>query len=192
MDFSQRESRGLFSPPNGSEPQIIPDYWRETPNSPTVTNLPYLTDEELNSLGWKGPFFNNFSYNINTHKVVWDKESREYRMVELDITQKVKLINYLKFWNSLLDSFAYLRLKDLSKTSLEVNTTLTEFAVLLSDAKNGHPNVPKIQDSILDLLDVANFTEQELISINNIFVESGMNSIYVLNRDNLQVEIAPY
>ena len=185
MDITQRESRGLFSPPNGAEPQAIPDYWRESPSSPPVTNLPDLTDEELNSLGWKGPFFNNFVYNKNRQKIVWNRETREYNTVEIDNITKIKLINYLEFWNLLLDSFVYTRLKNLSKESLEVNVLLTEFIALISDAKSGNANIQKIQDSILDLLDVSNFTEEELVQIYNIFVETGMNNTYVLSRDAL-------
>jgi len=128
---------------------------------------------------------NDFVYNKNRQKIVWNRETREYNTVEIDNITKIKLINYLEFWNLLLDSFVYTRLKNLSKESLEVNVLLTEFIALISDAKSGNANIQKIQDSILDLLDVSNFTEEELVQIYNIFVETGMNNAYVLSRDAL-------
>ena len=55
MDIFEVEARGMFSPPNGNHPQAIPDLWRSAPGEEVRTDLPSLSDEELNALGWKGP-----------------------------------------------------------------------------------------------------------------------------------------
>ena len=51
VDLAATEARGRYSPPNGNDPQTIPDYWRATPNTEPRTDLPDLTNAELNALG---------------------------------------------------------------------------------------------------------------------------------------------
>jgi hypothetical protein len=55
VDIAATEARGMFSPPNGNDPQTIPDLWRPSPGEEIRTDLPDLTDAELNALDWKGP-----------------------------------------------------------------------------------------------------------------------------------------
>jgi hypothetical protein len=54
VDLAATEARGRYSPPNGNDPQTIPDLWRPTPGEEVRTDLPDLTDAELNALDWKG------------------------------------------------------------------------------------------------------------------------------------------
>jgi hypothetical protein len=86
MDIFQIEARGMFSPPNGNHPQTIPDFWRENPGDEIRTDLPELTDEELNSLGWKGPIQMppTPGTSAHTHSYEWNKETREFDVTELD------------------------------------------------------------------------------------------------------------
>lgn len=183
MDISNIELRGMFSPPNKKEPQLIPDYWKETPTSLPVTNLPDLTDEELNSLGWKGPIqtppLPGTSY--LTHKFIWNQSTREYEAIELSDYEKRLSVNYQYFWDKLLDSLAYAKIKSESVQSLATNTIVTEFIALISDAKQGKPNVEKIQSSLLEILSAISFTDDELSEINLILTESNMLSIYSLS-----------
>jgi hypothetical protein len=182
MDIFQIEARGMFSPPNGNHPQMIPDYWRPAPGEEVRTDLPELTDEELNALGWKGPIqmppLEGTSY--YTHNYEWNKETREYDVNELDQFNKEKRVNYQKFWDDLIDSSAYSTIKATASQSLEVNTVATEFIALLTDAKNGRANVGKIQAELLEILENIPFTEEELEEIQTVFTESGMFVVYTL------------
>jgi hypothetical protein len=194
MDIFEIESRGMFSPPNGNDPQTIPDYWRPSPDEEVRTDLPYLSDEELNALGWKGPIqmppFEGTSY--FTHNYEWNKETREYDVTEVDEFEKRRRVNYQQFWDLLLDGvpgdngeltggIAYQKIKNVSMQSLEANTIGTEFIALLSDAKNSHANVEKIQEVLTEIMENIPFTEEELAEIQEIFILSGMFAVYTLS-----------
>ena len=51
-DFDATDARGMWSPPNGAAPQMLPDSWKDNPEDEYRTDLPDLTDDELNALGW--------------------------------------------------------------------------------------------------------------------------------------------
>lgn len=177
-DIVSTEKRGLFSPPNGNHPQIIPDYWRETPDSKPRTDLPDLSDAELNDLGWKGPIERNFDR--YTQDATWNRETREWDISEISEFDKQKRVNYQRFWDILIDTSAYLKIKSSASQSLLANTLATEFIALLSDAKNGNANVTKIQQSLFEIIENTSFTEEELGEIQSAFTNAGMYSIYTL------------
>lgn len=183
MDIFRIEARGMFSPPNGNHPQIIPDRWRENPGDEIRTDLPELTDEELNALGWKGPIqmppTPGTSY--YTHNYEWNTETREFDAIELDEFEKKNRVNYQKFWDELIQTSAYLTIKSSASQSLAVNTVATEFIALISDAKNSHANVEKIQEVLLDIMFNISFTSEELEEIESAFNESGMFAVYTLS-----------
>ena len=177
MDIFQIEARGLFSPPNGAEPQLIPDYWRESPDSEVRTDLPTLSDTELNNLGWKGPI----EYpDFHIYDRIWNTQTREWDLIELEQYEKEKRVNYQKFWNQLITTGAYTTIKTLAKQSLEVNTIATEFIALLSDAKNGNANVAKIQEVLFEIIENIPFTAEELQEIQSAFTAGGLYSVYTL------------
>lgn len=177
MDIFQIEARGLFSPPNGADPQLIPDYWRETPDSEPRTDLPELSDAELNALGWKGPI----EYpDFHIYDRVWNTETREWDLIELQSYEKERRINYQWFWDKLITTGAYTTIKTLAKQSLEVNTIATEFIALLSDAKNKNANIDKIQEVLFEIVENIPFTQEELGEIQSAFTGAGMYSVYTL------------
>ena len=176
MDIFQIEARGLFSPPNGAEPQLLPDYWRETPNAEPRTDLPELSDAELNALGWKGPI----EYPDPSYDRVWNTQTREWDLVELSEYDKGLKINYQGFWDQLIASDAYATIKSLAKQSLEVNTIATEFIALFSDAKNGKANVIKIQEALFEIVVNIPLTQEELSQIQTAFINAGMQVLYTL------------
>ena len=182
MDIFQIESRGMFSPPNGNHPQMIPDRWRENPGDEIRTDLPELTDEELNAVGWKGPIQMppTPGTSFYTHKYEWNTETREFDAIELDEFEKKNGVNYQKFWDELIQTSAYLTIKSSASQSLIVNTVATEFIALISDAKNSHANVEKIQGVLLDIMNIP-FTSEELEEIESAFNESGMSAVYTLS-----------
>ena len=174
------EDRGMYSPPDGGAPQILPDYWRNSPEEEPRTDLPNLTDEELNALGWKGPIQmppleNTSSY---THEYEWNEEIREYTAIELDEFEKLRRIDYGQFWELLLYTNAYSLIKLEAENSLKINTLTTEFIALISDAKNGRANVEKIQESLTEIIANIPFTQENLQEIQGILTVSGMIYTY--------------
>ena len=182
VDISATEARGMYSPPNGNDPQILPDYWRSAPGEPVRTDLPELTDKELNALGWKGPIamppLEGTSY--FTHSYQWNKETREYDATELDEYEKRRRVNYQQFWDLLLNTGAYTTIKTASTQSLQANTLATEFIALMSDAKRGQANIIKIQEVLTDIISGIAFNAEELAEIQTAFTQSGMFAIYTL------------
>ena len=205
IDFAATEARGMYSPPNGNDPQMLPDYWRSAPGEPVRTDLPELTDAELNALGWKGPIamppLEGTSY--FTHSYEWNTETREYDATELDKYERRRRVNYQQFWDLLITGIplldenrspfldenkeilttggiAYQKIKTTSSQSLEANTLTTEFIALMSDAKGGKANVEKIQQILTEIVSGIPFTPEELGEIQEAFTESGMFAVYTL------------
>ena len=182
VDISATEARGMYSPPNGNDPQTIPDYWRDSPGEEVRTDLPDLTNAELNALDWKGPIamppLEGTSY--FTHSYLWNTETREYDATELDEYERRRRVNYQLFWDLLLDTGAYTTIKSVSSQSLEANTLATEFVALMSDAKGGKANVEKIQQVLTEIVSGIPFTAQELGEIQTAFTKSGMFVVYTL------------
>ena len=179
VDIFATEARGMYSPPNGNDPQFIPDYWRATPSTEPRTDLPDLTDKQLNALGWKGPIA-DVSFDFYTQDKVWNKETREYNILELDQNQKENKVNYQQFWDKLLNTGAYTTIKTASTQSLQANTLATEFIALMSDAKRGQANIVKIQEVLTDIISGIAFNAEELAEIQTAFTQSGMSAIYTL------------
>jgi hypothetical protein len=197
VDLAATEARGRYSPPNGNDPQTIPDLWRPAPGEEVRTDLPDLTDAELNALDWKGPIqmppFAGTSY--FTHDYRWNKETREYDVTEISECDKQKRVQYQKFWDLLMDGVPLLdengeivktdgivfkKIKTASTQSLLANTLATEFIALMSDAKNGQANIEKIQEVLTEIVSGIVFNAEELAEIQAAFTQSGMFSIYTL------------
>ena len=179
VDIFATEARGMYSPPNGNDPQLIPDYWRPAPGEEVRTDLPDLTDAELNALGWKGPIA-DVSFDFYTQDKVWNKETREYDILELDQNEKEKRVAYQRFWDLLLDTGAYTKIKESASQSLLANTLATEFIALMSDAKRGQANIEKIQQILTQIISGIPFTTEELGEIQEAFTQSGMFAAYTL------------
>jgi hypothetical protein len=182
VDLAATEARGRYSPPNGNDPQTLPDLWRSAPGEPVRTDLPDLTNAELNALGWKGPIamppLEGTSY--FTHSYEWNKETREYDATELDEFEKRRRVNYQLFWDDLITTSAYTTIKTASTQSLLANTLATEFIALMSDAKRGQANIVKIQEVLIEIVSGIPFTPEELAEIQKAFTQSGMSAIYTL------------
>jgi hypothetical protein len=179
VDIFATEARGMFSPPNGNDPQTLPDYWRESlPDGPIRTDLPDLTNEELNAIGWKGPIA--MPTNFFTYSYKWNNQTREYDATELDEYEKRRRVNYQQFWDLLLNTGAYTTIKTASTQSLQANTLATEFIALMSDAKRGQANIEKIQQILTEIVSGIPFTPEELGEIQTAFTQSGMFAVYTL------------
>ena len=182
VDLAATEARGRYSPPNGNDPQTIPDLWRPAPGEEIRTDLPDLTDAELNALDWKGPIqmppFAGTSH--FTHDYQWNNETREYDATEVTEYEKQIRVQYQQFWDLLLNTNAYTTIKTASTQSLQANTLATEFIALMSDAKRGKANIIKIQEVLTDIISGIPFNEEELAEIQTAFTQSGLSVIYTL------------
>ena len=180
VDLAATEARGRYSPPNGNDPQTIPDLWRPAPGEEIRTDLPDLTDAELNALDWKGPIAMPTNIDYFTHSYKWNNETREYDATEFDEFEKKRRVQYQKFWDLLLNTGAYTTIKAASTQSLQANTLATEFIALMSDAKNGNENITKIQQILTEIVSGVPFTTEELGEIQEAFTQSGMFAVYTL------------
>jgi hypothetical protein len=174
-------SRGQYSP-NGAYPQELPDYWRFEDGT-LRRDLPELTDEELEELGWFGPIEMTPIAGTSpyTHSYEWNSKTLSFDVSEFDEFEKRKRVHYQMFWDNLITTSAYSTIKATASQSLEVNTVATEFIALLGDAKNGRANVEKIQEILLEIVENIPFSEEELEEIQEIFINSGMFAVYTLS-----------
>jgi hypothetical protein len=174
----------LYSPPSRNYPQELPDYWRFEDGT-VRTDLQTLTNTQLKALGWHGPITmpqDIEGTSFYTHNYTWNSETVSFDVEEVSQYEKQRRVDYRGFWNGLINgSGAYQKIKDSAKTSLEVNTVVTEFIALITDAKSGNANVEKIQAALTEILSVVTFTASELTEIQNLFVSSGMFAVYTLS-----------
>ena len=183
-DFAATEARGMWSPPNGAAPQMLPDQWRDNPEDALRYDLPDKTDDELVALGWKkvdmpsyttnGAAFYNNSYN-------WNSETRVFDATEYEYPEKLESVDYNRFWINLLDTDVYTTMKTAASTALAANTLLTEFIALLDDAKRGFANTTKMQASISGILAGITFSTDELAELQTLFDSTGMSAVYTLS-----------
>lgn len=163
-------------------PETLPVSWK-TEDGTTINDLESLADSQLEEIGFYGPIVmpDDISGTSSfTHRYTWNPDTLTFDATELSYDQKRERVNYQVFWDSLLDKSAYDTIKSASKSSLEVNTIVTEFISLISDAKMGNDNVEKIQQSMLSILSTVSFSPEEISEIQECVNFSGMFSIYTI------------
>ena len=160
---------------NGRFPEELSHNW----GSPEGTwlNLRVMTDEDLAELGWFP--VSSPEYDQNTHRLEWNETTMSYDIVELP-EPTPESADYLKFWDLLLASSVYTKLKEESKVSIEINALSTEFLVLLADAKFGNEKREAIQNSINEILSAEVFELEELAELQSIFVQANLDQHYTL------------
>ena len=183
-DYAATEARGMWSPPNGAAPQMLPDQWKDNPEDALRYDLPDKTDDELVALGWKKvdtPSYttNGTAFFINTYE--WNSETRVYDATAIADEDKPSVVDYDKFWANLLDTDVYTTMKTAAATALAANTLLTEFIALLDDAKRGVANTTKMQASITGILAGITFSTDELAELQTLFDSTGMSAVYTLS-----------
>lgn len=177
-----------YSPPNRAYPQELPNQWKFEDGT-IRTDLQELSDAELNSLGWHGPItmpedIENTSY--YTHEYTWNPDTLTFDVKEFDLYQKQQRIDYKQFLVMLRNSTAYTSIKAQASSSLALNTSLTEFMTLLSDARANQLNpgegedISYFQASLSEVLSNATLTTEELAEIQTAFTECGLFSVYTL------------
>jgi hypothetical protein len=160
---------------NGKFPEELPHNWK-SPDGPWV-NLREMTDEDLAELGWFP--VTSPEYNSNTHRQQWNEKTMSYDIVELP-EPTPEPADYKEFWNLLLTSTVYTNLKAQAKTSLEINTLVTEFTLLLADAKFGNENRQAIQNSINEIIGADVLAIEDLAELQSIFTITHLSDYYTL------------
>jgi hypothetical protein len=185
-DVDATAARGMWSPPNGAAPQMLPDQWKDNPGDALRYDLPDKTDDELVALGWKKvdhvpPTYESNGKEVFSNSYEWNSETRVYDAVEKSDEDKQKSVQYNNFWNNLLETGVYGTMKTAASTTLAANTLLTEFIALLTDAKNGAAYTTKIQASITAILAGITFSTDELAELQTLFDSTGMSAVYTLS-----------
>jgi hypothetical protein len=181
MDIFQIEARGMYSPPNGASPQMLPIIWIDKSGEEPIIydNLPELSDEELAELGWTGPI-EDVEWDYFTQDKLWIREDKNWRVEEILQENKKDRVDYEQFWNRLVSTNAYAKIKTLSRQSLEVNTIATEFIGLILTLSTLPEKISKVQEALNDIVNNVEFTSNEFIEIENAFIMAGMYSVYTL------------
>ena len=183
-DFAATEARGMWSPPNGAAPQMLPDQWKDNPEDALRYDLPDKTDDDLVALGWKKvdmPSYATYGAAVFSNSYEWNSETRVFDATELEDYQKEQNVEYHKFWDNLLDADVYTTMKTAASSALAANTLLTEFIALLTDAKNRNANTTKMQASITGILAGITFSADELAELQTLFDSTGMSAVYTLS-----------
>jgi hypothetical protein len=156
----------------------------------TRTSLSTLSSSQLTSLGFTGPYTPP-SYNAATQKVVWSSQDLQYQIVSLtqeeldaiaaqELQNKINNIDYVGFWNALIETPLYNKLRLAAIQDLGANTFCTELIALFADAKTGNSNVPVIQLYLTIIFFIFTFTEEELQDIQTLFESYNMLLVYTL------------
>jgi hypothetical protein len=185
-DIFATEARGMWSPPNGAAPQLIPDRWKDNFEDELRFDLPDKTDEELVSLGWKKvdhPSFATLGATFFHNSYEWNSSTRTYDATELTDYEKQLNVNYSEFWRNFLDSNFYTTFKAAASSQLAANVIYTEFISLIEDAKADPKtaNVSKIQASLKEIIAGVTFSAEEIAELQKLIDITGMCAVYTLS-----------
>lgn len=120
------------------------------------------------------------------HQLVEDNPSN-YIIPEPDPLTPIQL-NYKEFWRNLTFTNAYSSIRSQASQSLPLNTLLTEFISIFSDAKIGNIDPEVIQEAIYSVLESVTLTTEELEEIQNIFELYQFTDCYSLFRPTEEQE----
>ena len=90
------ERQKLYSPPNGSQPFELPDFW-DFKNGTVINNLQTLSDQDLQLLGFDGPFYDPIEKVIHQNSSLSDKERLSIKnsmMFTFDSENDIWISNY--------------------------------------------------------------------------------------------------
>jgi len=88
--------------------------------------------------------------------------------------------NYQVFWDGLLISTAYQKIRGQACLDLSLNVACTEFMAAMSDAKSGRANKDALQACINFVIAGATLDETDLQELQQLLVAADMNNVYSL------------
>lgn len=170
----------------GQKPTLLPFRIRLDDGS-TRTSLNELSPEELEALGFIGPIEEDtqkIEYVNGEYQIIQLTEEeiaqRTIKKEEENRLQKLKNVDYNRFWEFLINSSVYKKLRSTALQSLTANTLCTELISLFSDAKAGYPNTRIIQHYINAILLNFQFTQEEVEELQNIMNKTNLDVIHTL------------
>lgn len=86
--------------------------------------------------------------------------------------------NHGLFWDSLVNSNIYIKIKEQALTSLPVTVISAELISLFSDAKLGNIKIEFIQDALTKLIENLVLEEQDYLLIQNLLITSKLDTLY--------------
>lgn len=96
---------------------------------------------------------------------------------ESDLLQRC---TFRSFWDALVVSRSYAEVREQAKTDLAVNIAYTEFVAALADAKSGHPNARLLQNCFNNLVELVDFTDDELAELQILLDTNNMSPLFSL------------
>jgi hypothetical protein len=109
----------------------------------------------------------------NPKDLVNDEDSPLWPVYELK-----EYPNHGLFWDSLVSSNIYTKIKQQALTSLPITVISAELISLFADAKVGNVKVEFIQDALIKLLENLVLEEQDYIQIQNLLITSKLDTLY--------------
>ena len=92
------------------------------------------------------------------------------------------VVDYVAFWNGLIQTAYYGKVKTESGITLTTNATATEFIALFGDAKSGRSMSPvAIQASFDELLAAVTADATDQSDLNGLLASSNLDTLYTLN-----------
>jgi hypothetical protein len=180
----------LYSYKN-QEPAALPFRIR-LDNGSTRTSLNELSPEELEGLGFVGPIVKP-EFDKDTQRIEWiDGEYQVIQLTEEEIArrvaekeaeerrQKLENVDYNRFWELLITSGVYKKLRAAASQSLAANTLCTELIALFGDAKAGNPNTGIIQQYMDIIFFNFEFTEEEVEELKDFINQTNLDVVYTL------------
>jgi hypothetical protein len=171
------------------EPNSLPGKVR-LPDGSTRSSLAELSDGQLLELGFTGPYTEP-SYDSATEKITWDSENLQYNVVALTQNELDAIadrnykaiadsIRYTDFWNSIIVTQVYQKIRLQASQNLPATTALTELIAAITDAKYGRYNIQAIQASINLVISSLTLDENDLAEIVGAMVQHNLHLIYTL------------
>lgn len=91
-------------------------------------------------------------------------------------------LDYVAFWNGLIQTAYYAKVKAAAGVTLTTNVTATEFIALFGDAKSGRATVPTaIQASFDELLAAVTADATDQSDLNGLLASTNLDTLYTLN-----------
>ncbi len=163
-------------------PKILPQRIR-LDNGQTRTSLSELSAENLKDLGFIAVEMPELEVDKNVEKIEWDgsnyvvRNLTEEELHEVKI-QKISDVDYASFWNKLIETKFYRKIRSLSKNSLPINTIYIEFANLVTDAKSDNLNVKEIQKYLNVIFLNVEFSDTEVKELEDVMKENNLHLSY--------------
>lgn len=166
-------------------PYLISKLFLENPNTSFPASLPQsvLSDYDIYEVSEnEKPPYNQLTQTIytGTPYILNGSWVVDWLIRDLTIEELYGKVNYIEFWNSLVQSPIYQTIRQQASESLIVNVNCTEFMSLLSEAKLGFANPTLIQMSINELINSLTLTIEEYNLLNALLESGNMNLIYTL------------